>query len=179
MPDSSRAASRSLCCDGLSGWTVGCARRLAVGTSTHLGQPTNDPLRRHGQQVSVGDSHILTGRVSISRSQFPGRFCSCHTSASNPAKTAACCATAAPQVLDILPGVSGGVARVMIGQPFDTIKTRLQVRPLCCSCGQPQQLACTTTRPGGLAVGMGSQQQVALPSPHEKQLREGVCKGFS
>lgn len=33
------------------------------------------------------------------------------------------------QVLDILPGVSGGVARVMIGQPFDTIKTRLQVRP--------------------------------------------------
>ena len=32
------------------------------------------------------------------------------------------------QVLDILPGISGGMARVMIGQPFDTIKTRLQVR---------------------------------------------------
>lgn len=31
------------------------------------------------------------------------------------------------RALDILPGVSGGVARVMIGQPFDTIKTRLQV----------------------------------------------------
>jgi hypothetical protein len=31
------------------------------------------------------------------------------------------------QVLDIMPGVSGGVARVLIGQPFDTIKTRLQV----------------------------------------------------
>ncbi|GFR41679.1 hypothetical protein Agub_g2425, partial [Astrephomene gubernaculifera] len=31
------------------------------------------------------------------------------------------------RVLDILPGVSGGVARVMIGQPFDTIKVRLQV----------------------------------------------------
>ncbi|KAL4431646.1 hypothetical protein ABPG77_001488 [Micractinium sp. CCAP 211/92] len=31
------------------------------------------------------------------------------------------------KVLDVLPGVSGGVARVMIGQPFDTIKTRLQV----------------------------------------------------
>ncbi|WIA09154.1 hypothetical protein OEZ86_011739 [Tetradesmus obliquus] len=31
------------------------------------------------------------------------------------------------RVLDILPGVSGGVARIMVGQPFDTIKTRLQV----------------------------------------------------
>ncbi|PSC75329.1 low-CO2-inducible chloroplast envelope [Micractinium conductrix] len=31
------------------------------------------------------------------------------------------------KVLDVLPGVSGGVARVMVGQPFDTIKTRLQV----------------------------------------------------
>ncbi len=31
------------------------------------------------------------------------------------------------KILDILPGVSGGVARVMVGQPFDTIKTRLQV----------------------------------------------------
>lgn len=31
------------------------------------------------------------------------------------------------KVLDIMPGISGGVARVMIGQPFDTIKTRLQV----------------------------------------------------
>lgn len=31
------------------------------------------------------------------------------------------------RILDILPGVSGGVARVMVGQPFDTIKTRLQV----------------------------------------------------
>ncbi|KAG2488586.1 hypothetical protein HYH03_012906 [Edaphochlamys debaryana] len=31
------------------------------------------------------------------------------------------------RILDILPGVSGGVARVMIGQPFDTIKVRLQV----------------------------------------------------
>ncbi|GIL85892.1 hypothetical protein Vretimale_8964 [Volvox reticuliferus] len=31
------------------------------------------------------------------------------------------------RILDILPGVSGGVARVMIGQPFDTVKTRLQV----------------------------------------------------
>lgn len=31
------------------------------------------------------------------------------------------------QVLDVMPGVSGGVARVLIGQPFDTIKTRLQV----------------------------------------------------
>lgn len=31
------------------------------------------------------------------------------------------------KILDILPGISGGVARVMIGQPFDTIKTRLQV----------------------------------------------------
>jgi solute carrier family 25 carnitine/acylcarnitine transporter 20/29 len=26
-----------------------------------------------------------------------------------------------------MPGVSGGVARIMVGQPFDTIKTRLQV----------------------------------------------------
>jgi uncharacterized protein (UPF0333 family) len=24
-------------------------------------------------------------------------------------------------------GVSGGVARIMVGQPFDTVKTRLQV----------------------------------------------------
>lgn len=31
------------------------------------------------------------------------------------------------KVLDILPGVSGGVARVLVGQPFDTVKTRLQV----------------------------------------------------
>ncbi|GIL64612.1 hypothetical protein Vafri_18503 [Volvox africanus] len=31
------------------------------------------------------------------------------------------------RILDILPGVSGGVARVLIGQPFDTVKTRLQV----------------------------------------------------
>ncbi|PNW84152.1 hypothetical protein CHLRE_04g223300v5 [Chlamydomonas reinhardtii] len=31
------------------------------------------------------------------------------------------------RILDILPGISGGVARVMIGQPFDTIKVRLQV----------------------------------------------------
>eukprot|EP00878_Enallax_costatus_P017528 GHUV01018413.1.p1 GENE.GHUV01018413.1~~GHUV01018413.1.p1 ORF type:complete len:147 (-),score=31.33 GHUV01018413.1:2-442(-) len=31
------------------------------------------------------------------------------------------------RILDILPGVSGGVARIMVGQPFDTIKTRLQV----------------------------------------------------
>jgi hypothetical protein len=31
------------------------------------------------------------------------------------------------RMLDILPGVSGGVARIMVGQPFDTIKTRLQV----------------------------------------------------
>ncbi len=31
------------------------------------------------------------------------------------------------RVLDIMPGVSGGVARIMVGQPFDTIKTRLQV----------------------------------------------------
>ncbi|KAF8059734.1 SPAC4G9.20c [Scenedesmus sp. PABB004] len=31
------------------------------------------------------------------------------------------------KILDILPGVSGGVARIMVGQPFDTIKTRLQV----------------------------------------------------
>ncbi|KXZ50486.1 hypothetical protein GPECTOR_16g661 [Gonium pectorale] len=31
------------------------------------------------------------------------------------------------RVLELLPGISGGVARVMIGQPFDTIKTRLQV----------------------------------------------------
>lgn len=31
------------------------------------------------------------------------------------------------KILDVLPGISGGVARVMIGQPFDTIKTRLQV----------------------------------------------------
>lgn len=31
------------------------------------------------------------------------------------------------KVLDIVPGVAGGVARVMVGQPFDTIKTRLQV----------------------------------------------------
>ncbi|KAJ9509058.1 hypothetical protein QJQ45_011593 [Haematococcus lacustris] len=31
------------------------------------------------------------------------------------------------RILDVLPGVSGGVARVMVGQPFDTIKTRLQV----------------------------------------------------
>ncbi|GLC42300.1 hypothetical protein PLESTB_000662000 [Pleodorina starrii] len=31
------------------------------------------------------------------------------------------------RILDILPGISGGVARVVIGQPFDTIKTRLQV----------------------------------------------------
>jgi hypothetical protein len=27
----------------------------------------------------------------------------------------------------ICAGVSGGVARIMVGQPFDTIKTRLQV----------------------------------------------------
>ncbi|PNH09961.1 putative mitochondrial carrier C4G9.20c [Tetrabaena socialis] len=31
------------------------------------------------------------------------------------------------RILDIMPGISGGVARVMIGQPFDTIKVRLQV----------------------------------------------------
>jgi hypothetical protein len=31
------------------------------------------------------------------------------------------------RILDLLPGVSGGVARVMVGQPFDTIKTRMQV----------------------------------------------------
>lgn len=31
------------------------------------------------------------------------------------------------KILDILPGVSGGMARVAIGQPFDTLKTRLQV----------------------------------------------------
>ncbi|KAJ9505404.1 hypothetical protein QJQ45_011951 [Haematococcus lacustris] len=31
------------------------------------------------------------------------------------------------RILDVLPGVSGGIARVMVGQPFDTIKTRLQV----------------------------------------------------
>jgi solute carrier family 25 carnitine/acylcarnitine transporter 20/29 len=31
------------------------------------------------------------------------------------------------RILDIMPGVSGGVARIMVGQPFDTIKTRLQV----------------------------------------------------
>ena len=31
------------------------------------------------------------------------------------------------QILDVLPGVAGGVTRVMVGQPFDTIKTRLQV----------------------------------------------------
>ncbi|WIA14231.1 hypothetical protein OEZ85_002769 [Tetradesmus obliquus] len=31
------------------------------------------------------------------------------------------------KMLDILPGVSGGVARIMVGQPFDTVKTRLQV----------------------------------------------------
>uniref|UniRef100_A0A7S0R4T1 Mitochondrial carrier protein n=1 Tax=Chlamydomonas leiostraca TaxID=1034604 RepID=A0A7S0R4T1_9CHLO len=31
------------------------------------------------------------------------------------------------KVLDIAPGVAGGVARVVVGQPFDTIKTRLQV----------------------------------------------------
>ncbi|KAL6747331.1 mitochondrial carrier domain-containing protein [Haematococcus lacustris] len=31
------------------------------------------------------------------------------------------------RVLDVLPGISGGIARVMVGQPFDTIKTRLQV----------------------------------------------------
>lgn len=31
------------------------------------------------------------------------------------------------RALDILPGVSGGIARVLVGQPFDTIKTRLQV----------------------------------------------------
>ncbi|KAG2488565.1 hypothetical protein HYH03_012884 [Edaphochlamys debaryana] len=31
------------------------------------------------------------------------------------------------RLLDVLPGVSGGVARVMIGQPFDTIKVRMQV----------------------------------------------------
>jgi hypothetical protein len=31
------------------------------------------------------------------------------------------------KVLDIIPGISGGVARVMVGQPFDTIKTRMQV----------------------------------------------------
>lgn len=31
------------------------------------------------------------------------------------------------RILDVLPGVSGGVARIMVGQPFDTIKTRLQV----------------------------------------------------
>jgi solute carrier family 25 carnitine/acylcarnitine transporter 20/29 len=31
------------------------------------------------------------------------------------------------RILDILPGVSGGVARIMVGQPFDTIKTRMQV----------------------------------------------------
>lgn len=29
--------------------------------------------------------------------------------------------------LDLLPGVAGGVARVMVGQPFDTIKVRMQV----------------------------------------------------
>eukprot|EP00882_Tetradesmus_deserticola_P010153 GHRQ01010728.1.p1 GENE.GHRQ01010728.1~~GHRQ01010728.1.p1 ORF type:complete len:103 (-),score=30.55 GHRQ01010728.1:1317-1625(-) len=34
------------------------------------------------------------------------------------------------RVLDILPGVSGGVARIMVGQPFDTIKTRLQASQL-------------------------------------------------
>jgi len=31
------------------------------------------------------------------------------------------------RILDVMPGVSGGVARIMVGQPFDTIKTRLQV----------------------------------------------------
>jgi len=31
------------------------------------------------------------------------------------------------RILDVLPGVSGGVARIMVGQPFDTIKTRMQV----------------------------------------------------
>lgn len=31
------------------------------------------------------------------------------------------------RILDFMPGISGGVARVMIGQPFDTIKVRLQV----------------------------------------------------
>jgi solute carrier family 25 carnitine/acylcarnitine transporter 20/29 len=30
-------------------------------------------------------------------------------------------------LLAIAAGVSGGVARIMVGQPFDTVKTRLQV----------------------------------------------------
>lgn len=32
------------------------------------------------------------------------------------------------RVLDIFPGVAGGMARVLVGQPFDTVKTRMQVR---------------------------------------------------
>lgn len=75
---------------------------------------------------------------------------SCRHSSSQPSNDVRHTAHRVPQVehtppvhkrvLDILPGVSGGVARIMVGQPFDTIKTRLQVRQAPhtagCSCSQ-------------------------------------------
>ena len=77
------------------------------------------------------------GPFALQRGLHPAPSCPAlypsPTAHASPARgTLSCSETQPPhavraQVLDVLPGVSGGVARVMVGQPFDTIKTRLQV----------------------------------------------------
>jgi solute carrier family 25 carnitine/acylcarnitine transporter 20/29 len=68
------------------------------------------------------------------------------------------------RILDIMPGVSGGVARIMVGQPFDTIKTRLQVlgKGTIGAAGMPPEMVYTSGMDcvrkmvsGGGAVGHG------------------------